>query len=182
VPGEGIGAPLRETNTLVGENDEMKSKQEISKSSSSSAWQMPRSTLIDLARALMSLLEHYGISRTDIGTIFRSRITGLELKVAGTLGNQCAAINGDNGADFCEIFKTLLESVGVMYNPTTSTLVWVGIDVPFQIKLTCGEDFAAAIKRGGQPGFDAVKAISNVLRALYLLQEHQKVKLDQIPT
>jgi hypothetical protein len=117
-----------------------------------------------------------------MNAIFLTGITGLETKVEQRFGPQTAAIVNDNGAVFGEIFKALLESVGVMYDPRTTMLVWVGLDAPHQVKLTCGEDFAATLKRRGQPGFDAVKAIANVLRALYHLQQHQKIKLAEIRT
>ena len=116
----------------------------------------------DFADALRAVLNDCGIPNHQIDAAIAGELK--EVQVAQTFAAVVAALG--TGAMIKAALIQRVTRLGATYDDTTRVWNLVPTRISMGLRLSATEELGAICRYGGHPGFDAAKAITNVLRLI----------------
>ncbi len=116
----------------------------------------------NFAAALRNVLVAAGMTNNQIDTAIQGELK--EVEIAHTYNGVVAAIG--NGAALRGSLIHEVTGVGGAFAPATNTWNLTGTNINFGLRLSATEECGAICKYGNTAGFDAAKAVTNLLRLI----------------
>ena len=117
---------------------------------------------VDLGNALRQVLNNYGMLNPQIEGAIAAQIQ--EATVGAQFPAVVAALGHPNNVAFTAAFNAAIAGVDGVWNDPLWNLAPLGLTGP--LAMVAGEECNAISHYGPTPGFDAVKALTNMLRMI----------------
>lgn len=120
---------------------------------------MPNANLV---AGLRGLLNNYGMPDADIDQAIAGELK--EVSIEHAYGNVVAAIADPNNGGFTIAFNGVINGLGGVWKAPVWDLSQLALTMP--LSAVAPEELSAITTHGPTPGFDAGKALTNLLRLI----------------